>query len=198
MCDPEVPEVSRLSVLAARPRQTLAALAVALAAVGVAVGSGANFTANVATANNTFSSGTLSLSGPTSAILGADNMKPGNTRTGLADIQNQGTVAGKVSLTPDTPTGALDLLQELQLLIQDCGTFSGATPPACAPGAPAVYTGPVYDTNPATLQLGEYQPNEKHRYKFTVSMPGTTDDSFQGKSGTLRFDWNAVTDPSTP
>lgn len=190
--------MSRLSILAARPRQTLAALAVALAAVGVAVGSGANFTANVATANNTFSSGTLKLAGPTSAILGANNMKPGNVRTGLADIENQGTVAGKVSLTPDQATGDLDLLQELQLEIQDCGTYSGATPPACAPGAPAVYNGPVYDTSPATLQLGEYQANEKHRYKFTVTLPDTAGDTLQGKSGTLRFDWNAVTDPSTP
>ncbi|MCU0313410.1 MAG: CalY family protein [Solirubrobacteraceae bacterium] len=189
---------SRLSALAGRPRQTLAALAVALAAVGVAVGSGANFTANVATVNNTFSSGTLTLAGPTAAILGADNMKPGNTRTGLADIENSGSVAGKISVTPKDPTGSLALLGELNLVIQDCGAFAGTTAPSCDLGDPAVYTGPVYDTSPATIELGEYQPAEKHRYKFTVSMPSTSDNTFQGLSGTLTFGWNAVTDPNTP
>jgi len=63
--------LSRISVLAARPRHTLGALAVVLAAVGVAVGSGANFTAHVASAGNTFSAGTLSIGGGGSAILTA-------------------------------------------------------------------------------------------------------------------------------
>jgi hypothetical protein len=53
--------VSRLSALAAHPRRTVGALAVVLAAVGVTVGSGANFTANAANPANTFTAGTLSI-----------------------------------------------------------------------------------------------------------------------------------------
>ena len=53
--------VSRLSALAAHPRRTIGALAVVLAAVGITVGSGANFTAHSANPANTFTAGTLAI-----------------------------------------------------------------------------------------------------------------------------------------
>ena len=53
--------MSRLSALAAHPRRTLGALAVVLAAVGITVGSGANFTAHSANPANTFTAGTLTI-----------------------------------------------------------------------------------------------------------------------------------------
>ena len=54
--------MNRLHALASRPKRTLGALVVVLAAVGVAVGSGANFTAQTANPSNTFSAGTLTMS----------------------------------------------------------------------------------------------------------------------------------------
>ena len=95
-----LPVFSRYSVLAARPRHTLGALAVVLAAVGVAVGSGANFTAHVASAaQHVLSTGTLQhrRSGG-SAILNVTNLKPGDVKTGYVDIQNTGSVVRHFSL----------------------------------------------------------------------------------------------------
>ena len=51
--------MTRLHRLAAHPRRTLGALAVVLAAVGITVGSGANFTASAANPGNAFTTGTL-------------------------------------------------------------------------------------------------------------------------------------------
>jgi len=184
--------LSRISVLAARPRHTLGALAVVLAAVGVAVGSGANFTAHVASAGNTFSAGTLSIGGGGSAILTATNMKPGDSRTGQADIQNTGSVTGDFSLTSSNPLGYTALLGQLNLVVQDCGSFASGTP-TCDAGDPPVYTGPVDGL--LNVSLGNWAAGEKHRYLFTTTFPiGTAlnDNAYQGKSSTLEFDWDAV------
>ena len=95
------PNMERLHALAARPKRTLGVLVVVLAAVGVAVGSGANFTAQTSNPSNTFSSGTLSMSNSLdgAAILTASNMKPGDTATGIVDIQNTGSISGTFSLS---------------------------------------------------------------------------------------------------
>ena len=53
--------MSRLSVLVSRPRRTLAALATVLVAVGITAASGADFTATSANADNTFATGTLTI-----------------------------------------------------------------------------------------------------------------------------------------
>ena len=79
--------MSRLSALAAHPRRTVGALAVVLAAVGITVGSGANFTAHAANPANTFTAGTLTIgSSVSSALFTAPNMKPGDDVPGTVDI----------------------------------------------------------------------------------------------------------------
>ena len=96
--------MSRLSALAAHPRRTVGALAVVLAAVGITVGSGANFTAHSANPSNTFTAGTLSIDNSrgngssATAILTAPNLKPGDSAPGTVDIQNSGSVAGNFTL----------------------------------------------------------------------------------------------------
>src|SRR3954470_5580545 len=91
--------VSRLSALAAHPRRTIGALAVVLAAVGITVGSGANFTAHAANPSNTFTAGTLTIgSTSSSALFTAPNMKPGDNVNGTVDIANSGSVSGTFTL----------------------------------------------------------------------------------------------------
>ena len=71
--------MTRLHRLAAHPRRTLGALAVVLAAVGITVGSGANFTASAANPGNAFSTGTLVIANsPSTALLTMSGMKPGD------------------------------------------------------------------------------------------------------------------------
>lgn len=183
--------MSRLSALAAHPRRTVAALAVVLAAVGVTVGSGANFTASAANPTNTFTAGTLSIgSSSSSALFNAANLKPGDTVSGTVDIQNTGSLPGVFTLGTSNVTDAAGLLGQLDLKVEDCGVFSGTTAPPCA-GTNIVYGGKA-NAVPATVALGSFAASAKHQYKFDVTLPSSTANAFQGAGATFQFDWKAA------
>ena len=98
--------MSRLTLLVRHPRRTLAALATVLAAVGVTVASGADFTAQSANPANTFSTGTLTMSNSRAdaAILTACGLRPGVDATeGTVDIANTGSLSGAFTLARGTP-----------------------------------------------------------------------------------------------
>ena len=40
--------------------------------------------------------------------------------------------------------------------------------------------------------LGNFTAGAKHRYKFEVSLPASTDNTFQGKSASVAFNWSAA------
>jgi spore coat-associated protein N len=183
--------MSRLSALAAHPRRTIGALAVVLAAVGITVGSGANFTAHSANPANTFTAGTLAIgNSASSAILSATNLKPGDTNTGTVDIQNTGSIPGTFSLSTSNLVDTSTLLGQLDLKVEDCGLYSGSTAPSCATGTTVVYSGKANAVG--TAALGSFAANAKHRYQFSVTMPSTIANTFQGKTASVEFDWDAA------
>jgi hypothetical protein len=182
--------VTRLHALAAHPRRTLAALAVVLAAVGITVGSGANFTASSANAGNVFTTGTLLIANSSSsALLNVTNMKPGGSASATVDITNTGSLAGDFALKTSNPTGYTQLLSQLQLTVVDCGAWSSSAPD-CSTGTSQVYSGSVSGLTNASL--GNYAGGIKHRYKFTATLPGTTDDTYQNKTAGIDFGWSAT------
>jgi spore coat-associated protein N len=194
--------VSRLSALAAHPRRTVGALAVVLAAVGITVGSGANFTAKAANPANTFTAGTLSIDNSrgngaaASAVFTAPNLKPGDSATGTVDIQNAGSVAGAFTLSTSgaSDSTGVSLLGQLDVRIEDCGVYSGATPPTCGSASSKVLTTAATKLNGVgSIDLGSFAGGEKHRYKFDVTLPSGTGNAFQGKSASIAFDWDAQT-----
>ena len=104
---------TRIESLVRRPKRTLGGLVTALIAIGVAVGTGANFSAEATNPSNTFTAGIVKMdnSKANAAILAASNMKPGAPpQTGTVDIQNAGSMDMVVTLTRDqlssTDTGA--------------------------------------------------------------------------------------------
>jgi spore coat-associated protein N len=182
--------VSRLSALVAHPRRTVGALAVVLAAVGITVGSGANFTAHAANPANTFTAGTLTIgSSASSALFNAPNMKPGDNVSGTVDIANTGSVPGTFTLSTSNAVDTGALLGQLDLKIEDCGLFTGATPPTCA-GTNLAYNGKANAVG--TAQLGSFAASAKHRYKIDVTLPSATTNAFQGKTASVEFDWDAA------
>ena len=182
--------MSRLSALAAHPRRTIGALAVVLAAVGITVGSGANFTAHAANPSNTFTAGTLTIgSSASSALFSAPNMKPGENVNGTVDIANSGSVSGTFTLSTSNPVDTGGLLGQLDLKVEDCGLFNGATAPNCT-GTNIVYTGKANGLT--SVSLGSFASSAKHRYKFDVTLPSATTNAFQGKTGSVEFDWDAA------
>jgi hypothetical protein len=182
--------VTRLHALAAHPRRTLGALAVVLAAVGITVGSGANFTASAANPGNAFTTGTLVIANsPSTALLTVNNMKPGGSASGTVDITNTGSLAGDFALKTSNPTGYTALLSQLQLTVVDCGAWT-STAPDCSTGTTSVYSGSV--TGLTNASLGNYAGGIKHRYKFTATLPSSTDDTYQGRTANIDFAWSAT------
>jgi spore coat-associated protein N len=182
--------VTRLHALVAHPRRTLAALAVVLAAVGITVGSGANFTASAANPGNAFTTGTLIIANtPSTALLTAGTMKPGDTASSTVDITNTGNLAGDFVLKTANTTGYAALLAQMDLVVLDCGAWT-VSAPGCSTGTTTVFTGKVSALTNA--DLGNYAGGIKHRYKFTATLPASTDDTFQGKTATVDFAWSAT------
>lgn len=192
--------MSRFVVLRRHPKRTLAGLAAVLAAVGVAVGSGADFTASSANPSNTFSSGTLSMlnSNDAGAVLTASGLKPGGSAsTGTVDIKNTGNLSGVFTLTRGTPanSGSVSGLSgKLNVTVGDCGVFSGSTPPSC--GSPTtIYSGTLAQmgtTGHEISSLGTFAAGDKHRYQFSVSLDASADNNYQGGTSTVEFDWAAA------
>jgi len=182
--------VTRLNALVARPRRTLAALAVVLAAVGITVGSGADFTAASANPGNAFATGTLTMSNSASnaALFSSAGMKPGDTVNGNVSITNTGSLAGDFKLTTANATGTT-LLNQLDAVVTDCGAYT-TTLPNCTTGATQLYSGKLGSLS--NLSLGNYAGGIKHYYKIAVTLPGSTDNTFQGLSSTVDLAWSAT------
>ncbi len=183
--------MTRFSVLARHPRRSLGALAMLLVAVGVAVGSGANFTASSANASNTFSTGTLSVGNSVSgAVLTASGLRPGDSANGTVDIKNTGSTAGDFSLSESNVTDSdavHPLSGKLDLVVTDCGSTAS---PDCSTGT-QVYSGKLGSLT--SQSLGNYAAGAEHRFKFVVSFPtGSGDDDFQNADSSVDFNWSAT------
>jgi hypothetical protein len=194
--------MSRLASLVSRPRRTLGALATVLAATGLTVASGADFTASSANPANTFAAGTLSMtnSADNAAVLTASNLRPGDPASvGLVDIANTGSLSGAFTLSRGLPTdsdSANPLSGKLNVVVDDCGTFSGATAPTCGDGDDVnKYTGTLADMGTAghtITGLGSFASNDKHRYRFRVSLDSSAGNAYQGDNSSVAFTWNAA------
>lgn len=163
--------------------RTIAALATALAAAGVAVGTGANFSSHSANAANTFSSGTLIQSNSRSgaSIVTGTNLKPGDVRTGEVTIANTGSLAGTFKLSETSASNAFGS-GDMSLKIED---VSGSSPVS-------VYAGDIGKVPATGIDLGSYAAGEAHTYRFTATFAQGSPNSDQGKSASATYEWDAV------
>jgi spore coat-associated protein N len=179
--------------VARHPMRALGALTALIAAIAVAVGSSASFSASSANPSNTFAAGTLSIlnSKEGLAVLTASGMKPGDSSTGTVDVQNSGSLSGAFTLSR---SGIVDsdvvnpLSAKLNLVVKDCGDFSSGTP-TCDAGDPVKYTGTIAAMG--STALGTFAANEKHRYEFAVTFDSGANNAYQGDNSSVQFDWNA-------
>jgi hypothetical protein len=185
--------MSRIKVLRANPRRTLAALATLLVAVGVTAASGANFNATSANPSNTFTAGTMSMvnSKDAAAILTASNMKPGDpATTGTVDIENSGSLASAFTLSKTALSNSDStnpMAAKLNLVVTDCGTDVD-----CASGTSTnVYTGTLAGIGTG-IALGNFAAGEEHRYEFSVAFDASADNLYQGDNSVATFTWDAA------
>jgi spore coat-associated protein N len=183
--DAEAP--TRWRVLARNPRRLIIALALIAVAIAVAVFATATFTSSDANAGNLVAAGTLSVDSGDTAILTAENMVPGDTRTGTVTVSNTGSASGNFSMTTqnlqDTPPDpAFSAI--LTLVVTDV-TGGGST---------EVYSGKLNAVG--TQQLGKWDGGTEHTYRFAVTFPpqgsDAADNAYQGAQTTVDFVWNAV------
>jgi hypothetical protein len=179
----------------ASPRKLAGALALLLLTAGMAVGSGASFTAQSASPGNLVTAGALTVdnnkknAGGQTAVFSATNMKPGDSTTGTVQVTNTGNIAGDFSLAlsgiASTPgAGGGNLSGRLNLHVED---ITGA--------ASDVYNGVVSGYGAAkALTPASWAGGAARTYRFTVNWPTglANDNSYQGSQLQLDFDWSSV------
>jgi hypothetical protein len=193
-----------------RPKRTLGALALGLCAVGLAVGSGADFSAQTVSSGNTFSAGVLSMdnSKDAAAILTADNMRPGGpVQTGVVDIKNTGSIDGVFTLTRDrltnTDTGEHNpsaFASKVNVWVVDCGKFSTrdgtstgeqVTPTCGDADDNTLFTGTLASQS-AAVPLGTFRPAEQHRYQFAAVLDPSAGNEYVRDGASARYVFDAV------
>lgn len=166
-------------------------LAIVLLVVATVVGASWTygvFTSSSANPHNVVTAGSMtqSNSADNAAIMGTDDMVPGDVVEGVATIQNVGGARGDFALTVtqvvDTPgPHGGDLSDRLVLEVYEDD------------GAQPIYDGPLPDLDE---DLGTWAIDEERDYRFVVTFRGTSggaaDNAFQGSSVTATFTWHAV------
>jgi hypothetical protein len=183
--------MSRIEVLARRPKRTLSALAVVLLAVGVTVGTGAGFTAQSSNPSNTFATGTLTMANSVvGAVLDLTNLVPGDSSSGTVDIENTGSVSGSFTLSRSALTnsdGVNPLADQIDLVITDCGTDLD-----CVAGTNTdIYDGTLTGMS-TTISLGTFAVNEERRYRFASTFNASAGNVYQGADTSATFQWDAT------
>jgi hypothetical protein len=196
-----------------RPKRTLATLALGLCALGVAVGSGADFSAQTANPSNTFSSGSLSMdnSKDGAAILEATGLTPGGTeKTGVVDIKNTGSMDGAFTVSRDQLTSSdsgepnpTPFANKVITSIVDCGKAGTVNTPygseqrdaACGDGDDELLYVGTLGTQNAPIDLGTFHPGDQHRYSFGANLDPSAGDEYQGDGSSARFVFDAVQKP---
>jgi spore coat-associated protein N len=184
--------MTRIQFLASNPKRTLGVLALVLVALGVAVGTGADFSATSANPNNTFTAGTLTMSNSDApgAILTAANMKPTDSTSGTVDIENSGSLPGTFTLSRSALTnsdGTNPMSDKMNMVIDDCGTDA-----TCDGSDVNIYTGTLTAMGSGPYALGTFAAGEEHRYEFTATFDTSAGNAYQGDNTSATFTWDAV------
>ena len=158
-------------------------LAVALAALGVAF---------VACLGGDHGAARAAIGSPTGPLIGSPlagaailrtaDLAPGRSRSGEITVTNIGDQSGDFSLgTLGLGDVGAPLSSQLDLVVED--VTPGRTPAT-------VYAGKLAGLS--AVGLGSMAQGETRRYRFTVTLPGDVDDSFQGATSAVTFLWTAT------
>lgn len=172
----------------------------AAATIGAASFSLAIYTSTATVGANTFTSGTIVLgTSPSTALLTAGAMMPGDTVSGSLVMSNTGTSQLRYAMTSSsTNTDAKGLMNQITLTIKtlgtSCATFDGTT----------VYSGTLASAafgDPAPgAQAGDRTLNaaSNETLCFQANLPSATGNTFQGATTTTTFTFSAEQTANNP
>ena len=188
-------------------RKVVGSLAVIGTAAAVAgLGTYGNFTDSTTPMNTTVASGTLSIdltqpAGAYAIPVSVTGMVPGDSITRAVNLVNDGTLGLSSVSVVSTATApsvlTTDATNGLQLSVKSCsvpwtqgGTASAPTY-ACSATQSTIMLGPVVSnaalSNPASLN-----PGGSDYLTFSISLPATADNTFQGKSAGISLSFTGA------
>lgn len=205
--------MSRISTLRRHPKRTLVGLAAVLAAVAVAVGSGADFTSTSSNAANTFTAGILSHSNSASGnafsatpvSLSAISPGFGTDNTGTAADTTGGSSAnyGQVTLT-NTGSGTENIGPSALTSVTSnagsdktacggtCSALSGALKVLIKRGNTTAYDGTVAGLDKSAFESAQSVGQGKSvTYDMYFYLPQGTGNAYQGGNAQVTFNWAA-------
>jgi Camelysin metallo-endopeptidase len=184
------------TVTGSTTRKVIGSLGVIGTAAAVAgLGTFGGFTDSTTPVSTTVTTGTLSINatGPATTAVNVTGMVPGDSITRALDIKNDGTLPlGSVAFATTAPSSVLttDTVNGLQLSLKKCSVAWSASN-TCAGTQTSVYNGPVLTSqtmsNPASLAV-----NGTDYLLYTVSLPNSADNTFQGKTAALSLTFTAT------
>lgn len=181
-------------------KKVVGSLALAGTAAAVAgLGTFGTFTDSTAPLNTTVATGTVDInlavpSGGVAIPVTTNGFVPGDSLTRAVDLSNNGTSAlSGITLNSTATAGSIlttDATNGLQLAVKSCsvawtqgGTASAPTY-TCSGTQTALTNGPVVSTS--TLNgLASMNPAGVDHLIFSISLPTSADNTFQGKSASL-------------
>ncbi|MGY1619400.1 TasA family protein [Geodermatophilus sp. SYSU D00691] len=183
-------------------RKVVGSLAIAGAAAAVAgLGTFGTFTDSTTPVATTVQTGTVDInlnqpSGAYSIPVTTTNFVPGDSLTRAVSLTNDGSSAlSSVSLTAiGTGTAnplTTDTVNGLQLSLKSCsvawtqGGTAAAPSYSCSGTERSLYAGPAAAGNIALSNPASLNPGGVDHLVFSVSLPTSADNSFQGKSASL-------------
>jgi hypothetical protein len=174
------------------------------AAAVAGIGTFGGFTDSTTPVNTTVSTGSLSidLTQPSVAIPASTvGFVPGDSLTRAVNLVNDGTLGlGSVTLATTATAGSIlttDTVNGLQLAVKSCpvpwtqgGTTSNPTY-TCSGTERLLGSGPVVGNMPLS-NLASLVSGATDYLTFSISLPTTADNSFQGKSAGLSLTFTAT------
>ncbi len=197
------------------PRHETRRLLLGLGILGVSVlgfssiATGAFFTDSAAVASNAFTTGTVKIGAtPTSAALTLPNMAPGDTITAPLTVSNSGTLAQRYAVLSTSDAADKNVLAAQLKLTIKAGVTTCTTAAFAATGT-AVYGAGVIGSTTGTKVIGDSATGAQSGDRTLaagasevlcaqVTLPGSTDNTFQGKTTTATFTFNAEQSANNP
>ena len=181
-------------------RKVVGSLAVVGTAAAVAgLGTFGTFTDSTAPLNTTVATGTVDInlavpSGGVAIPVTTTGFVPGDSLSRAVDLSNNGTSAlSGITLQSSATAGSIlttDATNGLQLAVKSCSVAwtQGGTPSAptytCSGTQNALANGPAVSNN-LLSGLASMNAGGVDHLVFTVSLPASADNTFQGKSASL-------------
>lgn len=194
--------------LSRRTRLFILPTVILIAAIVAAFGAWASFTSSTTAVTQNFSTGTFTVDvgatgGQANRLnVNATDVNPGDTIQRSVDLINSGTLDfGAITLTTDATTSSVldtDTTDGLQMSIDHCSnswTESGTSPNytyICGGSTSTVLASrPVVGSNLSLSNLDAVNGGNTDHLRVTFTLPSTADNTFEGKSSSIRFVFTA-------